>query len=173
MAWDLAQQNLTGDGDPIRVGVGRVTANTFEVLGSRPLLGRAITPQEDVPNGPPVAVIGYRLWQARYGGDPAIVGRKVLLNDVPVEIVGVMPDGFRLPTDFTVDAAEPSELWRPLQMDMANLERGSHGLYGAASLAPGCTILAIPKSSSFTAPSAATSMLLGLRSRCTTSRWCA
>jgi predicted permease len=138
-AWDLAQQNLTGDGDPIRVGVGRVTANTFEVLGSRPLLGRALTPEEDVPNGPPVAVIGYRLWQARYGGDSGIVGRKVLLNDVPVEIVGVMPDGFRLPTDFTVDAAEPSELWRPLQMDMTNLERGSHGLYGAASLAPGQT----------------------------------
>jgi predicted permease len=138
-AWDLAQQNLTGDGDPIRVGVGRVTANTFEVLGSRPLLGRAITPQEDVPNGPPVAVIGYRLWQARYGGDPAIIGRKVQLNDVPVEIVGVMPDGFRLPTDFTVDAAEPSELWRPLQMDMSNLERGSHGLYGAALLARGHT----------------------------------
>ena len=56
------------------------------------------------------------LWQARYGGDPAIVGRKVLLNDVPVEVVGVMPDGFRLPTDFTEDAAEPTELWRPLQI---------------------------------------------------------
>ena len=136
-AWDVEQENLTGDGDPMRVSVGRVSANTFEVLGARPLLGRAIRPEEDVPNGPPVAVIGYRLWQARYGGDPAMVGRKVLLNDVPVEIVGIMPDGFRLPTDFTVDAAEPTELWRPLQMDMKNLERGSHGLYAAASLAPG------------------------------------
>jgi predicted permease len=138
-AWASAQQNLTGDGDPVRVGVGLVTANAFEVLGSRPVLGRTITPDEDVPNGPPVAVLGYRLWQARYGGDPAIVGRKVLLNDLPVEVVGVMPDGFRLPTDFTVDAAEPSELWRPLQIDMANLARGSHGLYGAALLAPGHT----------------------------------
>ena len=89
-AWDVEQENLTGDGDPMRVGVGRVSANTFEVLGARPLLGRAIRPEEDVPNGPPVAVIGYRLWQARYGGDPAMVGRKVLLNDVPVEIVGIM-----------------------------------------------------------------------------------
>ncbi len=66
-----------------------------------------------------------------------MVGRKVLLNDVPVEVVGIMPDGFRLPTDFTVDAAEPTELWRPLQMDTKSLERGSHGLYAAASLAPG------------------------------------
>src|SRR5262245_15790742 len=138
-AWTTAQQNLTGDGDPLRIGVGLVTANTFEVLGVQPLLGRTIRPEEDVPGGPPVAVLGYRLWQARYGGDTSIVGRKVLLNDVPVEVVGVMPDGFRLPTDFTVDAAEPSELWRAIQFDMARLERGSHGYYGAAVLAPGQT----------------------------------
>ena len=56
------------------------------------------------------------LWQARYGGDAGIIGRKVLLNDVPFEVVGVMPDGFRLPTDFTEDAAEPTELWRAIQL---------------------------------------------------------
>ena len=50
---------------------------------------------------------------------PTIVGRKVLLNDVPYEVVGVMPDGFRLPTDFTEDAAEPTELWRAIQFDMS------------------------------------------------------
>jgi predicted permease len=138
-AWTTAQQNLTGDGDPLRVGVGLITANTFEVLGAQPALGRTLRPEEDVPNGPPVAVLGYRLWQARYGGDPGIIGRKVLLNDVPVEVVGVMPDGFRLPTDFTVDAAEPSELWRAIQFDMNDLERGSHGYYGAGLLAPGQT----------------------------------
>lgn len=138
-AWTTAQQNLTGDGDPLRVGVGLITANTFDVLGAAPMLGRAIRPEEDVPQGPPVAVLSHRLWQARYGADPAIVGRKLLLNDAPVEIIGVMPDGFRLPTDFTEDAAEPSELWRPIQFDMSQLERGSHGYYGAAVLAPGQT----------------------------------
>jgi predicted permease len=138
-SWTTGQQNMTGDGDPLRVGVGFVTANTFEVLGAAPLLGRVIRREEDVPDGPPVAVLGYRLWQARYGGDPSIVGRKLMLNDEPVEIVGVMPDGFRLPTDFTEDAAEPTELWRPVQFDMANLNRGSHGYYGAAILAPGQT----------------------------------
>ncbi len=138
-SWNTGQQNMTGDGDPLRVGVGFVTANTFEVLGATPLLGRVIRPEEDVPDGPPVAVLGYRLWQARYGGDPSIVGRKLMLNDEPVEIIGVMPDGFRLPTDFTEDAEEPTELWRPAQFDMANLNRGSHGYYGAAILAPGQT----------------------------------
>ena len=138
-AWGTGQQNLTGDGDPVRVGVGTVTANTFEVLGATPLLGRTIRPEEDVPNGAPVVVLSHRLWQARYGSDSSIIGRKVLLDDVPFEVVGVMPEGFRLPTDFTEDAAEPTELWRAIQFDMSALQRGSHGYYGAAVLAPGQT----------------------------------
>jgi predicted permease len=138
-AWTSGQQNLTGDGDPLRLGVGFVTANAFDVLGARPVLGRVFRTDEDVPNGPPVAVLGHRLWQSRYGGDPTIVGRKITLDDQPVEIVGIMPDGFRLPTDYTADAAEPTELWRPVQFDPNGLERGSHGYYAAAVLAPGQT----------------------------------
>jgi putative ABC transport system permease protein len=135
--WTSAQQNLTGDGEPVRVGVGLVTANTFDVLGAAPLLGRVIAAAEDQPNAAPVAVLGFALWQTRYGGDPSIVGRRIQLNEVPVEVVGVMPQGFRLPTDFTEEAAEPTELWRALQIDEATAERGSHGLFGAAVLAPG------------------------------------
>jgi predicted permease len=136
-AWATGQQNLTGDGEPTRVGVANVTANAFEVLGAAPLIGRTFSTAEDRPNGPPVAVLGYPIWQARYASDPSIIGRKIMLNEVPVEVVGVMPRGFRLPTDFNVDAAEPTELWRPLQMDEQNLNRGNHGLYGAAVLAAG------------------------------------
>src|SRR5688572_27386352 len=137
-SWGTAQQNLTGDGEPIRIGVGFVTANLFDVLGSRPLLGRNITAQEDVPNGPQVAMLGYPLWQSRYGGDPAVIGRKVMINDVPVEVIGVMPEGFRLPTDFGDDAAEPSQLWRPMAWDLTQLSR-NHGYFAAATLAPGQT----------------------------------
>ena len=135
--WSTGQQNLTGDGEPVRVGVGFVTANVFQVLGARPLLGRTFSVAEDLPNGPPVVVLGYPLWQARYGGDPSVIGRRMMLNDVPAEIVGIMPSGFRLPTDFNVDAAEPTQVWRPLQIDPQNLNRGNHGFYGAAILAPG------------------------------------
>ena len=138
-AWSSGQQNLTGDGEPVRVGVGFVTANTMDVLGATPMLGRMFTAAEDRPNGPPVAVLGYPLWQARYAGDPTVVGRTIMLNGVPVQVIGVMPNGFRLPTDFTVEAAEPTQLWRPLQIDEQNLNRGNHGLYGAAQLAPGQT----------------------------------
>jgi putative ABC transport system permease protein len=135
-SWNSGQQNLTGDGEPIRVGVGFVTANTFDVLGARPILGRVITEQEDTPNGAQVAVLGYPIWQARYGGDPNIIGRRLMINDVPVEVIGVMPQGFRLPTDFNDDASEPTQLWRPMQWDMTQLAR-NHGYYGVATLAPG------------------------------------
>ncbi len=137
-AWSPGQQNLTGDGPPIRLGVGLVTANTFDVLGVPPQIGRVFTVEEDVPNGPPVAVLGFDLWNARYGGDPSVLGRTILINDVPVQVIGIMPKGFRLPTDFTDSAAEPTELWRPLQIDPKQLSR-NHGLYGAAILAPGQT----------------------------------
>jgi putative ABC transport system permease protein len=141
-AWSTGQfaaQNLTGDGDPLRVAAGYVTANTFEVLGVPPLLGRAFTAEEDRPNGPPAVILGYELWQARYNGDPQVIGRTLMLDDVPVEVVGVMPRAFRLPTDFTVDAADPTQVWRPLQMDLENLARGSHSYFAAAILAPGAT----------------------------------
>ena len=135
--WTSGFQNLTDAGDPVRLNVGLVSANTFEVLGVRPLHGRMFTAQEDRPDGPPLAVLGYPLWRAQFAADPNIIGRKIMLNDVPVEVIGVMPDGFRLPTDFNVDAAEPTQLWRPVQIDSTNLNRGSHGFYAAALLAPG------------------------------------
>jgi len=140
--WTTSQQNLTGDGEPERVTVGLVTANTFAALGATPLLGRAIAAAEDVPNAAPVAVLGYGLWQTRYGGDPGVIGRRLQLDDRPVEIIGVMPEGFRLPTDFTEDASDPTQIWRALQLDEANAQRGSHGYYGAAVLAPGATVAA-------------------------------
>ncbi len=137
-AWSTGEQNLTGDGEPVRVGVGFVTANTLDVLGARPMLGRMFTADEDRPNGPQLAVLGYPLWQSRYNGDQSVIGRTLMINDVPVEVIGVMPEGFRLPTDFTDDAAEPTQLWRPQQIDLQNLTR-NHGLFGAAVLAPGQT----------------------------------
>lgn len=138
-AWNTGQLNLTGDAEPLRIGVGFLTANTLDVLGARPLLGRVFTRDEDRPNAPQVALLGYPLWQARYGGDPGVVGRTVMINDVSTEVIGIMPEGFRLPTDFTDDAEEPTQMWMTLRMDEANLSRGSHGLFAAGVLAPGQT----------------------------------
>jgi predicted permease len=135
--WANTSQNLTDAGEPARLTIGLVSANLFEVLGTPPLLGRALTDDDDRPTSPPVAILGHGLWASRFHSDGRIVGQRITLNDVQVEVVGVMPKGFRLPTDFTADAAEPTELWRPLRLARTN--RSAHTFYAAAVLAPGQT----------------------------------
>jgi predicted permease len=137
-AWGTDQANLTGDGDPVRVGVATVTANTFSTLGAEALIGRTFRPEEEAPGASNVVVVSHRLWDGRYGGDPGLVGRTILIDGVGRQVVGVMPAGFRLPTDYGESAAEPTELWLPLFLDPEE-DRGSHGYYAAAELAPGVT----------------------------------
>jgi putative ABC transport system permease protein len=137
-AWGEGQINVTGEGEPERVGIGRVTANLFDALGAPPLIGRPFTAEEDVPSGPRVAVISYGLWQRRFAGDRDVIGRGIMLNGDGYRIVGVMPRGFMLPTDY--DSTEPTEVWTPLQIDPKTADHGSHGLYGVARLKPGATV---------------------------------
>ena len=137
-AWSEGQVNLTGDGEPERLHAAAVTANLFSTLRSSPLVGRSFTPQEDLPGGPRVVVLGFGVWNRRYSADPSIVGRGILINGQGYEVVGVMPPGFALPTDFK--NPEPSQLWVPLQMDPNSTDHGSHGLFAAARLAPGATV---------------------------------
>ena len=137
--WEIDQANLTGGGDPIRVGVAGVTANTFETLGSKPLLGRFFSEAEDRPGGAPVIALGYGVWQNRFGGDPAVIDTVVELDGVARRVVGVMPRGFALPTDFTENAAEPTQVFIPAQIDFSENEHGNHSYYAAATLARGAT----------------------------------
>ena len=138
-AWSSGQANLTGDGDPVRVGVASVTPNTFLVLGAEPLLGRAFMPGDERRTNE-LAVLGFGLWQSRFGGDASIVGRSLLVDGRARTIIGVMGPDFRLPTDYGVDATEPTSLWTPYQLDLSPTDRGNHGLYAAARLAPGATV---------------------------------
>jgi predicted permease len=138
--WAIDRQNLTGDGEAARVGVALISANGFAVLGSRPLLGRGFSLEEDRPEGPKVAVLGHALWQGRFGGDARVLGQTIQLDGVPHEVVGVMPAGFALPTDFTEDAAEPTQVYVPRAPDQDDLMQfGNHGDYGAARLAEGAS----------------------------------
>ena len=135
--WANTSQNLTDAGEPARLTAGLVSANLFNVLGARPMIGRLLTEADDRPESAPVAILGYGLFASRFNGDSRIVGQRIMLNGIAVEVIGVMPEGFRLPTDFTVDAAEPTELWRPFRL--ARTSRTAHTLYAAAILAPGQT----------------------------------
>jgi putative ABC transport system permease protein len=86
---------LTGADGAVRVQGYEVTPGFFDVLGVRPLLGRTFRPEEGKPGRDAVAILGYGFWQRRFGGDASVVGRSLTLNGVPVEVVGVLPAGFR------------------------------------------------------------------------------
>lgn len=137
-AWGEGPVNLTGDGEPERVAAAAVTANLFSTLGVAPIVGRTFTPAEDVPNGPDLVVLGFGLWNRRYAADTSIVGRSILIDGRPHQVLGVMPPDFVLPTDY--HNPQPSQLWVPLGMDPASTDHGSHGLYAAGRLAPGATV---------------------------------
>ena len=139
--WSLDALNLTGEGEAARVDVGFVSANVFAVLGARPLLGRGIAPEEDRPGGAHVAVLGHALWQGRFGGDPGVIGKGIELDGVAHEVIGVMPPGFQLPTDYNEHAADPTQVYLPRAADADELTGfDSHGDYGAAELAPGASV---------------------------------
>jgi len=90
--WGGAAFNLTLDGQAERVSGAIVTHDVAGVLGIQPILGRNITPEDDVPDAPRVALLGYDLWQHRFGGDPTLVGTTLHLDGEPFEIIGVLPE---------------------------------------------------------------------------------
>jgi len=102
--------SLTGAGEASKITVDRVSGNFFTTLGTPPHLGRVIQPAEEVPGAPKVLALSYRYWRSRFGGDLSIIGRTVKLDDVPHEIVSVMPASFEVLTT-RVDA------WAPLPAD--------------------------------------------------------
>jgi predicted permease len=88
-----------------------VSGNYFAALGVQPLAGRPILPDDDRPGRPPVAMLTYRCWERRFGLDPKVIGSVIILNQTPVEVVGVLPPGFQgLNPSATVDVFVPMSL---------------------------------------------------------------
>jgi predicted permease len=94
---------LTGDGEPERIRIVRATPSLASALRVTPALGRWFTDDEGIPGASPVAVVSHAFWMRRYGGDRRILGRPVMLAEVPTQIIGVMPSSFAFP-DPRVDA---------------------------------------------------------------------
>lgn len=121
--------NLNEGGTPEELDAQLVSPSAFGMLGVVPALGRVFTAEEDVP-ARDKAVIGYALWQRRFGGDPSVVGRKTTLSMLPVEIVGVMPRDFALFRD-------DIDVWLPLGLPpQARTPRG-RSIRVMAQLKPG------------------------------------
>lgn len=135
-AWNAV---LDGIGEPTRLSFAGVSGTFFETLGAQPLLGRTLTPADDVPNAESVAVMSHGLWSRRFGSDPGIVGRTITLDEEPTRIVGVMPATFDYPRGV--------ELWAPLAPGLAaasaslktDVLRNVGVLYIVGRLRPGST----------------------------------
>jgi putative ABC transport system permease protein len=131
-----ATASLTGDGEPEQVLGRLVAANFFSVLGVAPQRGRTFTDEED-RTGAPVVSISHGLWQRRFGGDAAIVGRTILMNDNRYEVIGVMPRSF-------VFRNREIDYWRPMHLSPAQAaDRGSHYLNVVGRLKPGVSLEAM------------------------------
>jgi len=111
--------NLTSGDVPERLQAYRVTPNLFDLLGVPPLHGRTLLAEEGRPGGPAAAVLSHGLWLRRFGSDPGIVGRDIVLDGRPFTVVGVMPRTFEFPV-FNFKG----EVWTPLQLDAGGVLAG-------------------------------------------------
>jgi len=131
--WANRSVSITGVGDPERVPVLMVTDGTLPTLRVAPFLGRTFTREDDSPGTPERVILTYAYWQRKFGGDRAIVGRTLTVDDKPREVIGILPEGF----DFLGSNAA---MLLPLRFNPAEVFVGNFAYRGIARLKPGVTI---------------------------------
>jgi predicted permease len=134
-----ASAELTGKNGSQQVDVGLITSNFFSLLGVKPILGRAFTSDETVPNGPHAAILTHRIWQQQFGGRADIVGQTVSVGRVPTTVVGVLPAGFELELPPEKFLMEDSDIYQPLQIKIDTIPRNLTGMTVLAKLKPHVT----------------------------------
>ena len=133
-AYRYQSLTLTGEREPEAVVGLYVTGGLFDVLGVQPIIGRTFLPREDEPGSEAVAVISHGLWKRRFGGDPAISGRSIMVDGEPYQVVGVMPESFRFPTSIPSETVIASgEIWLPVRIppDLDARHDARHGRWDA------------------------------------------
>ncbi len=126
--------NLVGKQAPVRLDGARVSAKFFDLLGAKMALGRNFLPEEDRPGGPLAVILGDALWRQRFGADPQILGRPLVLNGQSYTVVGVLAPGFFF--------RRPADLWVPLALSAGSqlLPPGAQILLVVARLRAGVTL---------------------------------
>ena len=125
----VVSMNVSDDHSAPQQALGaQITANLFEVLGQRPLLGRTFVAGEDRHGADPVVIIGHDIWTDRYAGDPDVIGRVLRIDGRPATIVGVMPDRMEFPDN--------SKLWVPLVPSEEQMARDARRLSVFGRLVP-------------------------------------
>jgi putative ABC transport system permease protein len=131
-AFDFTVVNVSDkNGVPTRYNLSRITGDTFSTIGQKPVMGRDFTAVDDKAGAAPVVILGFGVWENRYGRNPGILGQTIRVNSVPTTVIGVMQRGMRFPID--------SELWQPLGPTVDSEKRGARGLGAFGAMAPGVT----------------------------------
>ncbi len=128
--------NLSGTAHSEAVNGLRVSTNLFPMLGVQPLLGRFFLADADVQGKDHEIILGYRLWQRAFGGDPSVVGKSITLQGEPYTVVGVMPGSFRFAPFWATNA----EVYAPLALGDRAASRESNSLRVFARLKPGVSV---------------------------------
>jgi predicted permease len=131
--WSATGANVTGIAEPENLPAAGVSGDLLPTIGVPPLLGRWITLEDESPGSPAVALLSHAYWQRRFGGDADIVGKTITVNSAPTEIVGVMPEGFRL-GDFN------AALFTAFTIDRSRLTPWPFCCNGVARLKPGVAV---------------------------------
>jgi putative ABC transport system permease protein len=118
---------------PTRVAAALATGSLFNVLGVGAERGRGLRDADGAPGAPPVAVIGSHLWQRQFGGDPAVVGKQLVVDGVSREIVGVLPASFQFPEPAT-------QLWLPLRLDPSHVASAAFDYHAIGRLRQGISL---------------------------------
>jgi predicted permease len=131
--WDDGTANVTGVAEPEQVRVVDISNGVLEALGVAPEVGRWLSLVDQEPRGPERVMLSYGYWQRRFAGDRSVIGRNIQVDSRPLEIVGVMPKGFRfVDSDF--------DLIEAFKFDRGKLILAGFGFHGIARLKPGATI---------------------------------
>ena len=131
--WDNVQVTVTGLDEPERLDGLLVTSRFLPLFGVRPAAGRFFTAADDAPGAPATVIISHAYWQSRFGGDPGVVGRTLVVNGGPIEILGVLPSTFRFP------GYETAVLF-PFRLDRSEATVGRFNYQALARLRPEATI---------------------------------
>jgi predicted permease len=112
-AFETADFNLTGTGEPQRINAARISASALPLLGVTPEFGRNFAPEEDRYGSDHVVLVSHALWQSQFGSAPDIVGKTIHLDETAYTVIGVMPASFRFPLD-AAPSSERARLWLPM-----------------------------------------------------------
>lgn len=124
---------LSGGQNPVQLRGSRVSAPYFEVFGIKPVLGRAFAPDEDQPGKDQVVILSHRIWESRFATDPALVGRKIILDNRPYTVIGILPANTRFDRGW-------QDIWTPLAFQSQDMTRNFHWMRVWARLKPGVNI---------------------------------